>query len=383
MKGTPRLSATDTDALVIGAGPAGLAVAVCLQERGIGCEILERGSAVGARWRLHYDRLHLHTTATHSALPYLAFPRGTPRYPSRDQVIAYLERYAQHFALAPRFCQEVQRVQARDGAWEAITATRTYRCRHMVIATGYAAVPSIPNWPGLALFRGSILHSSEYRLGERFRGQDVLVVGLGNSGGEIAIDLLEHGARAAVAIRGPVNIVPRDILGVPVLSIAIALSPLPSALADALAAPLIHLALGNTERLGLKPLEIGPIRQIRTRGQIPLVDIGTVDLIRRGHLQLLGGIRELSAGEVVFDDGRSRRFDALVLATGFRPGLERFLEPGHSAASAPRLHFCGFKVTPTGMLREIGIEAQRIARRVALERQADSGNHPKQPAGAF
>jgi indole-3-pyruvate monooxygenase len=361
------LSATDTDALVIGSGPAGLAVAACLQRRGIACEILERAGAVGARWRLHYHRLHLHTTAAHSALPYLAFPRGTPRYPARDQVIAYLEQYARHFQLAPRFCQDVQRVQTRDGVWEAVTPTCTYRSRHMVIATGYAAVPNIPDWPGLARFRGSILHSSEYRLAERFQNQDVLVVGLGNSGGEIAIDLFEHGARVAVAVRGSVNIVPRDIFGVPVLSLAIALSPLPSALADALAAPLIRLALGNTERLGLRPAQIGPVQQIRTRGQIPLVDIGTVDLIRRGHVQLLGGIRELTADAVVFDDGRPRRFDALVLATGFRPGLERFLEPGVSA-SAPGLHFCGFKVTPIGMFREIGIEAERIASRVALER---------------
>jgi len=357
-----------TDVLVIGSGPAGLAAAACLKRRGIGCELLERGSAVGARWRLHYDRLHLHTTAAHSALPYLGFPRGTPRYPSRDQVIAYLEQYARHFELAPRFCQEVQRVQARDGVWEAKTATSTYRSRHIVIATGYAAVPNIPDWPGLARFRGSVLHSSEYRLGERFRDQDVLVVGLGNSGGEIAIDLFEHGARVAIAVRGSVNIVPRDMFGVPVLSIAIALSRLPSALADVLAAPLIRLALGNTKRLGLRPLKIGPMQQIRTRGQIPLVDIGTVDLIRRGHLQLLGGIRELTADEVVFDDGRSRGFDALVLATGFRPGLERFLEPGDSAAPAPGLHFCGFNVTPTGMFREIGIEAERIARRVAHDR---------------
>ncbi|HUI60745.1 MAG TPA: NAD(P)-binding domain-containing protein, partial [Steroidobacteraceae bacterium] len=152
---------------MIGSGPAGLAVAACLRRRGIGCEILERAGAVGARWRLHYHRLHLHTTAAHSALPHLAFPRGTPRYPSRDQVIAYLEQYARHFQLAPRFSQDVRRVQTRDGVWEALTPGCTYRSRHLVIATGYAAVPNIPSWPGLARFRGSILHSSEYRLGER------------------------------------------------------------------------------------------------------------------------------------------------------------------------------------------------------------------------
>ena len=315
--------------------------------------------------------MHLHTTAAHSALPYLAYPSGTPRYPSRDQVIAYLERYARHFELAPRFGQDVQRVQAHEGIWEASTATHTYRSHHMVIATGYAAVPNMPNWPGMTLFRGSILHSSEYRLGEQFRNQDVLVVGLGNSGGEIAIDLFEHRARPAIAVRGAVNIVPRDILGVSILSIAIALSKLPSALADAMAKPLIRLTLGNTDRLGLKSLEYGPMQQIRTRGRIPLVDIGTVDLLRRGHLQLLGGIRELTGDGVVFDDGHSRRFDALVLATGFRPGLERFLEPADSGAHAPGLHFCGFKITPTGMFREIGIEAERIARRVALDHRGD------------
>ena len=217
------------DTLVIGAGPAGLAVAACLKKRGASCIILDRAGEVGSSWRHHYDRLHLHSDRDRSALPYLPFPAGTPRYPSREQVIGYLELYARHFDLAPRFNEEVRTVRPCGPGWITTTTAGVYHSRRVVVATGYNAVPYLPQWRGQERFRGRILHSSEYRNGESFRGQSVLVVGFGNSGGEIAIDLHEHGARVAMAVRGPVNIVPREILGVPVLAISIALNRLPAA----------------------------------------------------------------------------------------------------------------------------------------------------------
>ena len=365
------------DTLVIGAGPAGLAVAACLKKRGASCIIVDRASEVGSSWRHHYDRLHLHSDRDRSALPYLPYPAGTPRYPSREQVIGYLELYARHFELAPHFNEEVRTVRPCDPGRMTTTTAGIYYSRRVVVATGYNAVPYLPQWRGQERFRGRMLHSSEYRSGELFRGQSVLVVGFGNSGGEIAIDLHEHGARVAMAVRGPVNIVPREILGVPILAISIALNHLPARLADALAAPLVRLVIGDITKLGFRKLPMGPFAQIKARTRIPLIDVGTVKLVREGHIEVLGDIREMGETGVTFDDGRLRGFDAIVAATGYGPRSDCFLEPQGNILDVkqPRppsggekksgLHYCGFIVSPTGMLRDIGIEARRVAADIA------------------
>jgi indole-3-pyruvate monooxygenase len=367
-----RLRSAET--VIIGAGPAGLAAGACLRKRGGSFIVLERRATIGSSWQRHYDRLHLHTDARHSALPYLDFPRRTPRYPSREQMIAYIQRYAQHFGLAPLLGEEVSSVRRSEGEWITTTLTgNTYRSGCVIVATGYNAIPHLPAWPGQERFRGRILHSSCYRNGEPFRGQRVLVVGLGNSGGEIAIDLHEHGARVAVAVRATVNIVPRDILGLPILTVSIALSRLPARLADVLAAPLLRMTLGDLSRLGFRKPEAGPMTQIKRTGRIPLIDIGTVELVRAGRIDVLGDVRSLSETEVTFDDGSSQRFDTLVLATGFRPrtGFLREAEmPGANARGRERiggkggLYFCGFFVSPTGMLRDIAMEARWIAEHI-------------------
>ena len=366
-----------TETLVIGAGPAGLAAGACLSRRGAPFVIVEQSAAVGASWRGHYDRIHLHTDRENSALPFLGFPPGTARYPSRAEVIAYLEGYANHFQLNPRFQERVDNVRSEGGEWVTTAAAGSYRSRNVIIASGFNSVPHMPRWAGQDSFHGRILHSSEYRNGEPFRGQNVLVVGFGNSAGEIAIDLHEHGARVAIAVRGPVNIVPRDILGLSILNVAIAVHRLPARLADVLVAPLLRMTVGDITQLGFRRAADGPITQIRERSRVPLVDVGTVRLVREGHIEVLPGVRSLSDNTVTFEDGPPRDFDAIIAATGFRPGVERFLEShsdaphvqrGHDA-NAEGLYFCGFSVTPTGMFREIGIEARRIAQRIATVRE--------------
>ncbi len=363
-----------TETLVIGAGPAGLAAAACLTKSGASYVIVEQSMAVGSSWRGHYERLHLHTDRMHSALPFLKFPSGTAFYPSRHDVITYLERYAQHFRLAPRLGERVVNVKFGGDEWTTTTTGGVYRSRNVIVASGYNSVPYVPRWTGQESFRGPILHSSEYKNGEPFRDQDVLVIGFGNSGGEIAVDLHEHGARVAMAVRGPVNIVPRDILGIPILALSIGLSRVPARLADTLVAPLLRVAVGDITKLGFRKPRSGPITQIRMTSRVPLVDVGTIRLVREGHIEILGGIRSLSGSTVMFDDGTSRHFDTIIAATGFRPGLERFLNTGGDALNAERqaygtgLYFCGFSVTPTGMLREIGIEARRIARHITATR---------------
>src|SRR5690606_24047196 len=119
--------------------------------------------------------------------------------------------------------------------------------------------PNLPQWPGREAFAGPVLHSSEYRNGRSFAGQDVLVVGFGNSGGEIAVDLHEHGARPAISVRGPVNVVARDTLGIPSLTWNLFLSRLPGRWGDRLAAPLVRASVGDLTRYGLRKSSIGPI----------------------------------------------------------------------------------------------------------------------------
>jgi cation diffusion facilitator CzcD-associated flavoprotein CzcO len=372
----------EVDTLVIGAGPSGLAVAACLKQRGVSPVIVERAATVASSWRRHYGRLHLHTARAHSALPHLSFPAGTPRYPSREKVVEYLEAYARHFELMPHFGEEVQAVRSANGGWTTITSADAYHSRCVVVATGYCAGPYVPRWPGQERFVGRIVHSGEYRNGEPFRGQRVLVIGFGNSGGEIAIDLHEHGAHVAVSVRGPVNIIPRDVAGLSVQSLSIALGHLPTRLADALAKPLARVVIGDITRLGFRKLDMGPITQIRQTRRVPLIDVGTVKLIREGHVDVLAGVEAVDETTVSFEDGSSRGFDAIILATGFRPQISRFLEaennvltpgqapPRRGAPAKPGLYFCGFVISPTGMLREIGIEAQRIAEHIAMGAQS-------------
>ena len=366
---------TATDVAVVGSGPAGLAVGACLRHLGIDFVLLEKEQVLAPSWRRHYQRLHLHTDRGHSGLPYLPMPRSYPRFPSRLQVIDYLEAYAKAFSLAPRFGQEVVQARRREGAWELKTPVARYRARALVLATGYNAVPVRPHWPGMDSYHGLVLHSSEYTSGERFRGQDVLVVGFGNSGGEIAIDLVEQGARASIVVRGTVNLLPRELLGIPILTWAIALSKLPPKVADVLAAPLLRMTFGDLARLGLRKAAAGPLTELSTRRRVPLIDVGTVALLRNKQLQLRPAIREFTPHGVLFEDGAQASYQAVVLATGYRHRLAQLLgdvdgvldkagQPLSSGreTSLPQLYLCGFYVAPTGMLREAGVEARRIAK---------------------
>lgn len=357
------------DAVVIGAGPGGLAAAACISLKGLDVLILERSKTVAASWHAHYERLHLHTDKNSSALPFLPMPGFYPRYPSLQQVIAYFETYADHFELKPHFNQDVLRVEEEDGLWRVSTQNARYTTPNLVLATGNAQLPYRPVVAGLASFGGDALHSADYRSGARYVGKRVLVVGLGNSGGEIALDLLEHGALPSISVRGPINIIPRDVLGIPVVSLVAVLRHLPRRLADALASLTSRVVFGNLQGYGLRRPDYGPLEQIYTRRQIPLIDAGTVRAIKRGYIEVVPGVESFISEGVLFTDGTSSPFDAVVFATGFRPNVpvvvsqepDRTNQVGQAGAAHPRLFTCGFEVAATGMLNQIGLEARRIA----------------------
>jgi cation diffusion facilitator CzcD-associated flavoprotein CzcO len=316
---------SNPDAIIVGAGPAGLACAVTMHAAGLDATVLEKADRVGAVWRRHYDRLHLHTDRNHSGLPDMAMPRAFPAYPSRAQMVEYLEAYAAHFGIKPVFNIDVSRVR-RDGAlWCAEGNQRTMTAPVVVVATGIADAPYRPTWPGLEIYSGAIVHSSEYRNPEPYAGKRVLVVGFGNSGGEIALDLANAGVDVALAVRNPVQILPRDLLGFPILSWAILYRNLPARLVDVINAPVLRLAVGNIERLGLRRAAKGPRQMVEEDGRVPLIDVGTLARIRDGSIRIRGGIDSFAADGVVFADKIAETFDAVILATGFRRDLRRLI----------------------------------------------------------
>ena len=365
---------SNPDAVIVGAGPAGLACAVTMRRAGLNVAVLEKAGSVGAAWRRHYDRLHLHTDRNHSGMPGMAMPLNYPTYPSREQMVAYLENYAARFEIKPVFNTMVSRI-VRDGAqWHADTAQGSIAAPIVVVATGIADAPHRPSFPGSETFPGRVIHSSEYRNPVAYTGERVLVVGFGNSGGEIALDLANAGVDVALAVRGPVQILPRDLLGFPILSWAILYRRLPARLVDFINAPVLRFAIGNIESLGLRRAAKGPRRMVEEDGRVPLIDIGTLAKIRDGSIKIRGGIDRFTADGVIFTGANVEKFDAVILATGFRPDLRRLISGVEDvfdkhgmplvtgqATAASGLYFCGQIAVPTGQLREIGIEAERIA----------------------
>jgi len=373
----PPPSIEQLPALIIGAGPAGLATAACLKRRGVDALVLEAGASLGTSWRHHYDRLHLHTVKQQSHLPGLPFGKDLPRYPSRADLVSYLEAYAARFAIEPRTGEAVRRVRA-DGAGFLVETARTiYRARAVVMASGLNRVANPDRLPGQGGFRGALIHSRDYRNAERFAGQRVLVIGAGNTGAEIALDLAEHGARPTLALRSPINIVPRDFLGMPTQLTSIRTRWLPLAVRDRIGRLVSRLAFGNLTPYGLARPELGPLSAIALRRRIPLIDVGTIAAIKRGEIAVKPAVVRLTETGATFADDSAVEFDAVVLATGYRPGLEEILDvPGvldgdgfprdwKGGGAQPNLFFVGYTQPATGLLRQIAIDAERVARAIA------------------
>ena len=377
----------DNEIIIIGAGPAGLAAAACLAQRGMQARVIEAAPDVGASWRAHYDRLHLHTIKTWSAMPGMPFPRNTPRYPSRQQMVDYLEAYARRHGIAPDFGERVLKITAAGGGWTAATASgKSYDARHMVVATGANRCPRMPDIEGRQLFAGAVLHSQSYRNARPFAGQRVLVVGLGNSGAEIALDLAQQGASVALSVRSPQNIVYRDVLGVAVHLTALLLSHLPAGWGDAVSVALRDMTVGDLRRWGIRTSAMGPMRQVRETGRAPLIDTGTVAAIKRGEIAVHPGITRFLPHGVAFADGSEKAFDAVIFATGYQAQLAQLFPDQPLALDADGLppqevgagihaglYFAGFDThSPQGMLHRIALQARHITGVIHAQAQSRS-----------
>ena len=358
--------------VVIGAGPGGLAAAAMLQRAGFRVLVLERGD-VAAAWRSRYDRLHLHTVRWLSCLPGYPMPRSFGKWPSRDRVIEYLQRYAERAALEVRTGVEVQRLDRAGGAWNVVTAGGVIEAERVVVATGYSNAPYVPDWPGS--FSGRIVHSTDYRNPVGYAGRRVLVVGAGNSGGEIAVDVADGGAEEVLlAVRTAPTIVRRDTFGVPSQLLGIATAHLPAPLVDWIGRTIRRITIPDLAPQGL-PAPARPYSDFLRRRVIPILDVGLVDAVREGRVRVVAALERFEAGAAVLADGGRLLVDDVIAATGYRPALEGLVghlgvldgrgEPLVHAAQehrqAPGLHFIGYQVTLGGTFRLIGIEAKQLA----------------------
>jgi putative flavoprotein involved in K+ transport len=353
-----------------------------LQRHGVRTVVVDRADAIGASWRGQYDRLHLHTVRWLSHLPGYRIPRRFGRWVARDDVVRYLEDYAAHHDLDVRLGTTVTRIDRAADGWTLRSPTGDVDAWAVVVAAGHNHTPHLPDWPGADGFTGELLHASGYRNPGPFAGKSVLVVGCGNTGAEIAVDLVEGGARdVAVAVRTSPHIVLRERYGVPSLALGVLFRHLPPRVFDPVAAAMRKVDIGDLSAYGLPTPKDGLYERVRRDDSIPLVDVGFLAAVKAGQVTVVPGVVGFDGRYVLHADGMDRPADVVIAATGYRRGLEPLI--GHldvlgpdgrptvrrarTHPAAPRLWFTGYTNPISGMFRELGIDARHIARAAAGE----------------
>lgn len=372
------MKSLNVNTIIVGASASGLSCAAQLKKRNISYAIFDKSNKIGSVWANHYDRLHLHTFKSRSHLPFLKFPKTVAKYPSRDDVVDYLKSYAKYFSIEPQLDTEVLSTKRIDDKWMVCTSQGDYSCNNIIICTGNNNSPKIPSKNGISSFTGDILHTSAYRSGKEFKGKRVLVIGFGNSACEIAMCLHENGAKSNMSVRSPVNVIPRELARNIVIE-KLRISDLISyKILDKVSNVFIKNKIGDITRYGLKKLPYGPIEQIIKHHNVPLIDIGTYDLIKSGNITIYGDIKSIVGDMIHFEGGFSNKFDAIIMGTGYENRSDALVELNENRMKDIKLsiskrkyfgenniYFCGFHVSPLGMLREIRKESKVIVKAIA------------------
>ncbi|CDY14230.1 BnaA08g13610D [Brassica napus] len=295
--------------VIVGAGPSGLATAACLREQNVPFVVLERADCIASLWQNRtYDRLKLHLPKKFCQLPKMPFPESFPEYPTKRQFIDYLESYASRLHISPQLNEE-------------------YICRWLVVATGENAERVVPEIDGLDEFTGEVIHACDYKSGEKFAGKKVLVVGCGNSGMEVSLDLANHFAKPSMVVRSSVHVMPREVMGKSTFELAMKmLAWLPLWLVDKILLVLCWLVLGNIEKYGLKRPEMGPMELKSVKGKTPVLDIGALEKIRSGKINVVPGVKRFDGNRVELVNGEQLEIDSVVLATGYRSNVPYWLQ---------------------------------------------------------
>nr|WP_271711650.1 NAD(P)/FAD-dependent oxidoreductase [Marinigracilibium pacificum] len=362
--------------MIIGAGPAGLAVGSLLKQAGIPFVMIEKNQSVGSSWKNHYDRLRLHTSKKYSHLPGLPFPEAYPDYVPREDFSDYLDIYATRYGIKPEFGQEVIRVvRSEDDLFVTESNSgKVWISKSVIVCTGFNRKPICPKPDGFDVFKGTQIHSSSYHNGEMFRGQNVMVVGMGNTGAEIAMDLSDHDATTYLSVRSPVNVVPLEFRGRPTQHTSIVLNKyLPPFIVDFIGNLIKKSLYNDMGNYGLSLEKEPPGKMLRKKGKTPVIDQGTMDYIREGKIEVKPALTKVREHWAWFDDESMIDIDAIIYATGFRSAIEEFIEGGDKLLNQyghpytaipgdryPGMYFLGFNAYKSGILYSIQKESPKI-----------------------
>ena len=361
------------DAIVIGAGPAGLATSRELARRTVRHVVLERGDRLGHTWANLYDSLVLHTGKHLSSLPGLAFSRETPLFPARRDFLDYLDRYAATFGLPIETGADVTRVERSATGWHVRTRSGAeLHARAIVAATGIVANPHVPVIPGRDRFAGRVQHSVEYRRPSSVPGARVLVVGVGNSAGEIAAELADAGRHVTLSVRSGAFAVPLTVAGLPIQYVSIAYGYLPRPAQRGLATLIGRIAALRRGKGVLPPPDPAGCPKV------PLIGFNLTNHLRRGTIALRRGIGSFTSTGVQFADGAAQPFDEVILATGYRAAVGMLGDQirvdacGYGrrrnkvvSEDQPDLYYVGHNPDVRGGLFSISRDAKRAAKLIA------------------
>ncbi|KAK8587676.1 hypothetical protein V6N12_022159 [Hibiscus sabdariffa] len=317
--------------VIIGAGPSGLATSACLSAHSIPHVILEREDVYASLWKKRtYDRLKLHLAKEFCALPFKPHSPDSPTYIPKDMFVDYLDDYVETFNIRPRYHQSVESAfyNEADGKWRIDAnnmdtgAVEVYVAEFLVIASGENSAKYIPDLPGLDTFKGRTIHSKEYKSGAKYKNNDVLVVGCGNSGMEIAYDLSTFGVPTSIVIRSPFHVVTKEIvrLGM-VLSKYVSVG-----IVDFMAVWMSKIVFGDLSKYGIHRPKQGPFYLKATAGRAPVIDVGTIGKIKSKEIKVVPAISKIDGKKVLFEDGVEREFDVIIFATGYKSVTNNWLK---------------------------------------------------------
>ncbi|GKS70261.1 predicted flavoprotein CzcO associated with the cation diffusion facilitator CzcD [Nitrosomonas sp. PY1] len=380
------------DVIVVGAGPAGLSAAYELTRIGLNPLVLERTPAVGDVWRNHYDGVCLNSGRYFSALSGSKFPLSAGSWPSREEVVRLLETFPSRGGFTVQTSIDIAQVNYdRERNLWIVTSSdgKHFESRCVVMAVGSCRIPIIPKWDGLESFTGEIIHSSKFKSAKDFTGKHVLVVGTGNSAAEIASRLTKYASSVIVSGRTPPHILPKSIFGIPLIAIGVWTRHWPAAAVDRILNFLQRTMVGDLSAYGLPYPNMPLSQQFDINNVVPILYRPFVDDVRAGRIKIVGPIQEITGQAVhvlstmtASPNGEQTLTtlepDVIIAGTGFRTGISKLVQiPGiadekdrslisgdQEYKDAPRLYFIG-QINPlSGLLREIRLEAERIAKKI-------------------
>jgi pyruvate/2-oxoglutarate dehydrogenase complex dihydrolipoamide dehydrogenase (E3) component len=366
--------------IIVGAGPGGLAVAWTLKEAGYQPLIIDKAKVACSTWRSYYPSMRMNSWRRLSHLPGMRLSAEYGPWPMRDDFLTYMKRYVKELDPDISFETEVHRIDREDGHWLVRTSAGDLRTRHVVMATGLHRRPYTPDWPGLAEFEGQFLHARDYTVSDPYVGKDVLVVGCGPTGIDIAVAASRaEASRVRISIRNtPVMFKLSPVTSI--LAQAIKHGPLPAWLVNQVSLLMHRMTWGDLTPYGLKPPTEGTLAGAARGGHTyGSIDRGLIPAVKEGTIEVVPGVTGFTKKTVTLEGGSSIKPEVVIAATGQRPGIESIVghlgvlaKPGgrpivHGGVTSPRapgLYFQGFRV-PSGQIPDMAVDARAIASAVS------------------